>query len=204
MTYESISENKITYELKNFLAVNFCISKDLADWSRRNIHELRNSEISNQLLKQESLQQDKINFEKEKSKAREILRNGYITDEEYKTDLKLINQKYAHILKNTMKCDIDWISKLNEIIDLSESVEYIMSNGSQDQKRTVLFSMGSNLIWNEENLCFAWSEGVTTLINGLKGIREKYPWFEPKLNLTEQGLNEKMDPIQPIFSTMLC
>ena len=132
-----------------------------------------------------------------------MFRSDKISEEDYKADLADIEQRYKHVSKKKNVDEVDWMSRLNEIVSFSESIEEVLKNGSLDQKRKVLFALGSNLVWNEENLCITWSKATQALIDGVKGMKVNLPEFEPKLNFDIQGLNEKTSLKRDVFSFML-
>ncbi len=169
--YKYVDEKLITSSLVDYLSSNFVLSPSLVDWSKKHIPELKDSEIEENLMIERNIDEDKQNYEEAKARAREMFRDGHITNEEYKVDLSRINSKYGHIIKHKDTEEINWIDQLNKIADFTVSISEVMKNGSLDQKRNMLFSLGANLVWDEENLCFTWSKGVTALINGIKGIR---------------------------------
>lgn len=53
--------------------------------------------------------------------------------------------------------------------------------------------------------CKFWGTGqeINVLIEGIKGIKSEFPWFEPKKSFIQQGLNEKTGMFLPVFSSLL-
>jgi hypothetical protein len=81
-------------------------------------------------------------------------------------DLADIERKYRHVSRKKSAEEINWMSKLNEIMDFTVSINEVLEKGSYDQKRKALITLGANLIWDEENLCFTWSKPIEALIRG--------------------------------------
>lgn len=201
--YKSIAEKKITDKLIAVASADFPISSDLANWSKANLYQLKDGDFQDALTSEVNFEEDKKRYTEEKLKARAMLRNQQISTDEYNADLADIEQRYKHISKKKSADEVDWMAKLNEIVSFSESIAEVMKNGSVDQKRKVLFALGSNLVWNEENLCITWSKSTQALIDGVKGMKVKLPEFEPKLSFDTQGLNEKTSLKRDVFSIML-
>lgn len=201
--YKSIAEKKITDKLIAVASADFPISSDLANWSKANLYQLKDGDFQDALTSEVNFEEDKKRYTEEKLKARAMLRNQQISTDEYNADLADIEQRYKHVSKRKSVDEIDWMAKLNEIVSFSESIAEVMKNGSVDQKRKILFALGSNLVWNEENLCITWSKSTQALIDGVKGMKVKLPEFEPKLSFDSQGLNEKTSLKRDVFSIML-
>lgn len=201
--YKYISEDNIAKSLISFAEFSLCLPPEIVKWSKENLYQLNDKEIDDNLSLLSNLEEDRCKYEEEKSSARSQLRRGIITEEEYKLDLMDIDKRFTHVNKRKNNESVNWINRLNEIIDFSTSLKETLLHGSYDQKRRVLIALGANLIWNEENLCFSWSKPTQAVINGINGIRAKYPEFEPNLSLDLQGLNEKIPLKNEIFSTML-
>ena len=201
--YKSITEKKITKELIAVASSDLSLSSDLVKWSKENLYQLKDGSFQDALTAEINIEEDKKKYDEEKLKARAMLRSEKISEEDYKADLSDIEQRYKHVSKKKNIDEVDWMSRLNEIVSFSESIEEVLKNGSLDQKRKVLFALGSNLVWNEENLCITWSKATQALIDGVKGMKVNLPEFEPKLNFDTQGLNEKTSLKRDVFSIML-
>ncbi|MEN9338601.1 MAG: hypothetical protein RI945_326 [Candidatus Parcubacteria bacterium] len=201
LPYKSIEESVITKELKKYIEDHLTFSNSLLDWSKKYIHELKDKEVSENILKTEDKQKRKIEFEQKKHKMREMLRDEKITDEEYKSDLEIITTQYKDIKEDADKKD--WYSEMIEIIDLIETDKQVLENGTLEGKRSFLSSLGSNLVWNDEILNVYSRKSINKLVEGIKRIKVEFPEFEPKNFLVNKSLKEKTDEFSPIFSTML-
>ena len=201
--YKSIPEKKITKKLIDVVTSDFPISSDLAQWSKDNLYQLKDGKFQEALDMEINVEEDKKKYDNEKLNARAMLRTQKISEEDYKVDLADIEQRYKHVSKKKNDDEIDWMSKLNEIVSFSVSFAEVLKNGSVDHKRKVLLGLGSNLVWDEENLCITWRKSTQRLIDGVKGMKAKLPEFEPKLNFDTQGLNEKTPLKRDVFSIML-
>jgi len=201
LPYKSIEEELITTELKNYIKDNLTFSNSLLDWSRKYIHELKDKEINEDILMREDKKKRSEEFELKKFKMRELLRDGKITNDEYKSDLQILVNQYKDI--NEEVKESDWYSEMMEITNLIEEIEKVIEKGTLEAKRNILSRLGSNLVWNDEKLSIYSRKSINTLVEGIKGIKSEFPKFEPKKYQVPQGLNEKNRAFDPIFSTML-
>jgi len=188
--YKSISEVKVDKKLIKFVDENLTFSKELANWSKKHIVEMKDKEINDSLFKKEKMETDNLKFEKKKSRLRQMLRDEMITEDEYKKDLEVLNKQFS-VFNSNVKNNIDWFSRMNNVVDLTIKTKKVLKEGSQQRKREILSVLGSNLVWNDENLFIYNDSGVNKFVKGIKGIKAKYPEFEPKNYVVNKGLNKK-------------
>jgi len=196
-----VEESLIDNELNTFFNENLVFSKEMAEWSRKYITELKDKEIGEKVLLEKNRKDRKIEYEDKKSRLREMLRDNQITNEEYKFDLNNLEIKYKDINNEIKK--VDWYSEMNDIVDLTQELEDTLSKGTIQEKRTMLSKLGTNLTWDEEKLFITNKISINKLVERIKCIKSNFPEFEPKTFLTAQGLNEKTSEFSPVFSTML-
>ncbi len=199
--YKSINEKIITSELVRFVDENLTFSQAFADWSKKYIAELNNREINDSVFKKQKETYDKGEFESKKARLREMLRDEQTTNEEYNTDLDALNKIYKITIDNNG--GVDWFSKMNEIVDLTLSAKEILENGTVQAKRNILSRLGSNIVWNEKNLSIYNDKSINRLVEDIKGIKIKNPMFEPKNYVANEGLKEKTEPLNSVYSMML-
>ncbi len=198
--YRSISEIAVTKEMIKFIDTNLTFSEDLVTWSKKYITELKDKEINDTLFRKQKHESDQLTHENKKTRLRTMLRDNQITDEEYRKDLESLKKEYT---PTSFENGVDWYSKINEILDLTICTKEVLEKGSIQAKRNILAKLGSNLVWNDENLSIFNSPAINKLVEGIKSTKEVNMKFEPKLSFMEQGLNEKTDLLQPVFSIML-
>jgi len=201
-SYKSLSETIITEKMAKFMLEHLSFSEELAVWSKKYIKELKDKEINDKVFIKEKNQEDQKEYETSKTRLREMLRDRMITNEEYKMDLKNLDERYAMAGKKNID-EVDWFSKMNEIVDVTLCVIEVLKNGTIQAKRNILATMGSNLTWNDENLIISNSFPINKLVEGVKRAKAILPKFEPKNCLAITGLNEKTSEFSPVFSTML-
>ncbi len=200
--YKYLPQGRIEDELIKEATSFLTLSPSLVDWSKKHIHELKDKDLEETLVRERNIEEDKLTFESEKGKIREMFRKGHMSENDYKYDLLQLEDRYKYLKKNRGD-DVDWMSKLEEIMDLTESFATVLQSGLDNQKKEVLLKFGANLTWDNEKLCISWSKPILALKNGLKGIQEKLPEFEPKYYLVDKGLNEKTAVVSTVFSSVL-
>lgn len=184
LDYKSISESKIKESvIELFNTINF--SSDVVEWSKKYIHEMKEKEVSEKLLINQRKEERKIEFENKKAKTRVMLRDGYITDTEYEEDISILNNDYQDLKAN--KQSIDWYSRLMEIANITERIITVLNSDDVKAKRNIISSLGSNLIWNDENLRIINRKEINALIDGTKKSGLILSEFEPKNVLAGQG-----------------
>ncbi len=90
-----------------------------------------------------------------------------------------------------------------EITNLLEMDKDVLENGTVEGKRNFLARLGSNLVWNDEILNIYSLKSINKFVEGINGIKSKFPEFEPKNYQVPQGLKEKTDAFSPVFSMLL-
>lgn len=200
--YKSVEINTIENQLKDLIENHLNFSDDLINWSKKYIYELRDKEVSEKVKMDKDREIRKEEYEIKKSKLRALLRDGKINDEEYDFDLKQLDKEYSDIkIENQNK---NWFKGMTDILKIAEESKDIFNPESDIRaKKEILVKLGSNLVWNEEKLFIFNRKEIDILINGVKEAKAKNTKFEPKLNFDLQGLNEKTEPLNPVFSTML-
>ncbi|MFZ2728684.1 MAG: recombinase family protein, partial [Minisyncoccia bacterium] len=176
--YKAVSETLITEKLLGFIDENLTFSSSFAEWCREHITELKEKEINDSLFRKQKQEADKNEHEAKKSKLRQMLRDEQITSDEYKADIESLNKQYA--LVEGQGADINWYSKMNDIVDLTLSAKEVLENGTLQAKRNILSRLGSNIVWNEKELFIYNDISINKLVECLKGIKVENPMFEPK------------------------
>jgi len=201
LEYKSLNENMVVKEFKNQVVDNLSFSNDLLEWSKKYIGELKDKEIDEEIQVSKDKERRTLDFEEKKRKTREMLRDEKITEAEYKMDLEKLKRDYSDLLEKTTARD--WQKEMLEITNIMGEIEKIMESGTTEARRLLLSQLGSNLVWNDEKLFIYNKKSIMTLIKGINCLRTEYPKFEPKKYVMTQGSNEKTEPKDPVFSTML-
>ena len=143
----------------------------------------------------------KEEYVNKKSKLRSLLRDDKITDKEYNFDLKQLDKEYAYTkIENQNK---DWFNEMMDILEIAKESSKIFASGNDIKaKKEILSKLGSNLVWNEENLFIYNKKSINKLVEGIKGIKSEFPEFEPKNFLVKKAQKKKQTSFRLFF--LLC
>lgn len=198
---KSVNSEKIMNALLIDAKGKLPMSPKIADWARKFIKELRDNEINENLLKEEIALKQSAEYEDMKRKMRKMLANELITEDDYKSDLKDLEERYK--TSNKLTNTVDWTKRANEIVDLSQEFFEIMQNGQMKAKKSLLHKLGTNLIWDEEKISVIKQKSVEKLFEAVSLMESEFKKSEPKNWLDMKGLNEKTSEFSPVFSTLL-
>ncbi|MCA9355603.1 recombinase family protein [Candidatus Kaiserbacteria bacterium] len=201
-TYKSIASSDIDVYMANFALENLQFSPELVEWSKKHIHELKGQEAVEKVAMSRNREARKQEFEEKKAKLRAMYRDGKFTEEEYNEDLRRLNESYADVTVSDEET-VDWYARMMEITDITSTIAGVFTEDDVEAKRTMLSKLGSNLVWNNEELKIYNDIAIEKLIEGIKRAKAVNPKFEPKNYVVDKGSNEKTEPKDPVFSIML-
>lgn len=191
--FKSIEEQEILKVFKEEVVDKLQMPKVLLDWSKKYIQELRDKEINDGLKIKNDKDKRRTDYERKKQRTRQMYRDQLSTEEEFKQDMAILDKEYADLDRDVKV--VDWYSKMNEIVDLSEEIKNIFEKGSYDAKRNILSKIGANLIWNDKNLIVSNRNSINKLIEGIKCIAPYFNRLEPKKVLANKGQNDVFDQV---------
>lgn len=201
LPYKTIAQEKVEKAVADLFVNHIAFSSDIVEWSKKYIHEMKDKEVSEKIIINQRKNQRKIEYQEKKARTRAMLRDNKFTQAEYDEDIEALNREYADV--SEVSEQIDWYARLMEINDISGRIAKVLRSDDVQAKRKILSALGTNLVWDDEKLIIINKKEVQALIDGVKNIKSIYPKFEPSLNVDIQGLNEKTDLLQPVFSIML-
>ena len=193
-----IEESKVTEQFISYVQDNLLLSDELTEWCKKYFRELDDAEMQKSL----SIETTQINtlqkLNSKKSKYREMYADGLISKEEYLEDIKTID-KDIQAINITKESQVDWLSKADEIVSLGKEFSNIFNSDNVKAKRSVLSKLGSNLIWNEQNISVVNPRPVQLLIDGLKTAKEYNNQFEPNSTLATKDKTDTFASVCPIL-----
>ena len=167
----------------------------LLEWSKKYIHEMQDKEINENL---KVIYDKKIrlqDYEDKNKKAQKQFIESKISEnerDEYVSDLKV---EYSDVLDVNASKKINWVEKLNEILDLTQSIKETLMLGTFDAKRNQLTKLGANITWNDKELIIDNKKSIKLLINGLKLVSPYFQEFGKQKALVEQGLSDETSDV---------
>ena len=174
--YKAIEEKEVLEKTYEEIIEPLSLCPEFADWVKKHIHEVQDKEINDGLKLNESRTTLLDGIESEKTNLRSQHRRGIITDEEYKKDLALIENK----VPQEKIVQVDWREKLNAIVDMGLECREVFENGNTKAKKEILFQSQSNLIWNEKNLYVIRQNWLNRYVEGVKVLKSKIDTVEHK------------------------
>lgn len=201
LSCNTISDESITMEMINLFVGNLSFSEDVVSWSKKYIHEMKERELSHKILVNQRKEERKAEYQDKKAKSRAMFRDGKFSEEEYNEDISLLDRDYSDV--NEITEQVDWYSRLMEIVDVSSRIATVLKSDNVQAKRSIISALGSNLVWDDKNLLIINKEEIDTIINGVKMVKSAYPMFEPKDYVVNKGSKEKTEPLDPAFSCLL-
>lgn len=175
--FSHVKEEKIVEVINTEISQPLSLSPLLTDWVKKYIHEIKDVEVNEKLELEESRIKVIENIENEKAELRSQNRRGIISDEEYKLDLERLLKR----IPEQQESEVDWRSKLNEIVDLGQEFKNILENGNIKAKKEIFFALESNLIWDEKNLYLIKPKWLDAYISGINKLKQKIGTVEPKI-----------------------
>lgn len=201
LPYKSLNEEEVNEKMIKLFTENLSFSKDIVEWSKKYIHEMKEEEVSKKIIINQHKESRKVEYQEKKALTRAMLRDLKINQEEYNEDIAILDRDYSDTNKTTIQ--VDWYSRLMEINDISGRIAQVLQSDDIQAKRKIIFALGSNLIWNEKILLIVNADEINTIINSVQRIKSQYPEYEPRNYVVDKGLNEKTEPFDPAFSMML-
>lgn len=201
MPYKTLSEDIVSEQIINLFTENLSFSKDVVDWSKKYIHEMKEKEVSQKITINQHRETRKIEYQEKKALTRAMFRDAKISQEDYNEDIARLAREYVDT--NETIVQVDWYSRLMEINDISSRIVQVLQSDDMQAKRKIIFALGSNLIWDDKKLLIVNADEINTIINSVQSIKSQYPMFEPKNYVMNKGSKEKTEPFDPAFSILL-
>lgn len=193
---KTVREKEIEAFLTNYVDSNLTFSPAFKTWIFHHLRTIKDQEIKEEKLINESQVKTNEQIEAEKKKLREMYRKKLITQDEYESDLKELN---LQLTDTQQPEEEDWLKRAEEIVSLDEEFTNVIQNGTFKEKQTVLSKLRSNLLWDEEKLSIINTKPVQALVNALTTAKRKNPLFEPEKIVDTTIQNSVFDTVRPIL-----
>ena len=191
--YRNIDESVITNFVLKYFEENLKLSAAMAEWSKKYLKEIKDKEVNENLVVVDNKNNLREEIKRKKKKLLNLLVDEVIGKQEYDSGIKDLDLQERDLDRNTER-GIDWYSKAEQIVDLTQEFVKIMSSDDTEAKRRVLSALGSNLTWDEEKLNVINRKSIDILIHGLKTIQAEKPQFEPEKYFAVSSPNRVFDP----------
>ena len=193
LKYTSITEVEITDTLLLEVVDKINLPTPLLEWSKQYILELHDKEVADGFKVNSDKMIRQAEYDRKKIRTREMFRDEKITEEEYDNDMTRLDTDYkdlTHVQKQ-----VDWITEMNDLVDLSLCIKETLIHGTFKAKRNLLNKLGSNFIWDDEKLIINNTKAVNALISGSNTLSPYIDTFGKEKTLVEQGSNPDIEQI---------
>tara|TARA_R110000850_G_scaffold254614_1_gene380257 strand:- start:139654 stop:141408 length:1755 start_codon:yes stop_codon:yes gene_type:complete len=196
-----IEENKINEHILNYFKNDLFVHPFLCNWAKKHLKEMNDVIINHKIQEVELYEQELKGLKEQKQRLLSVYSKGHLEEDSYVTETKKIDTRINDLHVNTESAD--WVSVIEQYLNLGKECVYIFENGSLEDKRDLLNEMSSNLIWNEENLSISNDNWLNHFIETLKQLKIKYPQFEPEKPVDFKGSKALFKTSCPIMLELL-
>ncbi len=156
----AITEKDLEEQIKTLL-LSLYVPQDFVNWAKKYMKFVTKSEIKSKAETEESLNQAIMNTKKKqlnlKNKFMSLTNtnNELMTNEEYISDKKKIEDEITLLEKrlNTVDNKIEEANdQTNKTLNFAHRCRYWLENGTHEERRTIVSTLGSNLTLNQKLL----------------------------------------------------
>lgn len=194
-----IEEKKVESFLINYFQNSLVLTQDLCNWAKLHLSELKNSALEEQRTYSEAKVKQRDSLAKRKKKVREMFALNFISEQELKADYQEIIHK-EQALESGRKQFNDYYDELEALLDLCSGFTVVMEKGTQQEKKNLLSSFPSNLVWDEEILSVHKPKWLRAFEKGRKSFLLKNTLIEPNKTLVNKEQNA---PLRTLCPTLL-
>lgn len=167
------------------LAEQITLSDEVAEWSKKYLHEIRDIEVEDIKTQTETRNNYLKKLEERKQRAKEAYLDKVFNREEYEEEKARLEQEELSFKAQPQK--VDWYSIATNLVGYAEKIKTVWEHGDIRHKRDILLEIKSNFVWNEEKLTIYNVNSINTLITGLSEGKEEINKIEQVKTLVKQG-----------------
>ena len=186
---EKVLEKQLCVDLEE----NLAISKELSKWCIENIGELKDLELEDAINIKRNLEQEKGTIENKLKRLTMLRISGYRSKEENDDFNKLEKElrSESSLLETRIKnTNVEWLTEAKEDFNLMSEITNTIKNGTIEQKKDLLYSLGSNLVISSKELNVINKKSIETFKRYLAEAKSKNKAFEPKKTLADKDKTE--------------
>ena len=193
----SVEEKRIDEFVLERVAKPLAISPELRDWGVSHLVKLHDEELRE---RREEARENANVLEllaRRRARLRELLLDGLITEDEYKSDVAKIEEEVRAEAEGSLNYRTDWLVDAKRVLNLAAEFHLVMKRGESPEKRQALMDLCSNLLWDGEKLSICNVKPVNGLMECLKRAKVTNPLFEPSIWVDTQGSNAVFAQVRP-------
>jgi len=190
----------IAQHLATYFKENLRVSKALSDWCIENLGTLEVSDQENEFEKKKSLQATLVKKENEYKELVMMKAKGLITEDDFlqvKEPVRLEIESIKGHLASLGHVDPARLERAHKAFNLAQGIDEVFTNGSIEEKKSVLSEIGSNLTLKDKKLSVSNAKMYEAIINGLLTAKTKNTRFEPESIVDTSSRNEVFVDVCP-------
>lgn len=196
----SIQEKNLEKQLLSDMDQKLVISKELSQWCIDNIGKLKDEALEDSINLQTNLEQEKKTTE-DKLKRLTMLRISKDFSDEENTDFDKLQKEMREELSllelKMSETNIDWLSEAKRDFNLMSEISSLIQNGSVEQKKELLFALGSNLTVLDKKVSVINKKSIEAFKSFLILARAENKAFEPANTPADKDKTEVFASVCP-------
>lgn len=186
----SIQENKLQDQIEEYIQ-KITLPKEFITWALDIIKEEHQEILHEQESRQNDIDRQLVRLEDEYNGYMKMRASNEITDEEFKDKRSVFLLKKQVIMEERTSWSDDknnWYENLENVFNFSENIHKVFLNGTDLQKKEIVFALGSNLTLIDKKLFISltkpllWVSELSEMVNSIMStIEPKNPLWEKDL-----------------------
>jgi len=195
----SIEEKRVDAYIIEKVARPMAISRELRDWAVRYLKELHDEELRDRRKEARRVRDREAEYKRKRSRLRELLVKELISEEEYLSDMRDVDEARALAAEGRFELREDWLADATDMLNLAVEMENVLLYGTPSAKRQAIKRTCSNLTWDGEKLLLDTTKQANSLISALYAAKAKNPRFEPENCVDTKGSNASFKEVRPLL-----
>jgi len=184
-----VRKEDLEAQVDNYLS-RIQISEQFKNWALEQLQKDSKKETEDRAAIYQSQQKAHNNTQTKIDKLLDLKLQELISDEEYKEKKRGLLKEQKHLkglLESTEGRASNWLETAEEVFDFAQRARYWFANGSLEDKRTILRTIGSNLVLKDKKLHIEAEKHFLVIEEGINEAPEISARFEPQENLAIKG-----------------
>lgn len=179
LSTKRIEEKKVEAFLIDYARKYLVLSSQLQEWAKKYLQLAKDNEDNKRIEIQKAQQQELEITDKRLKKLQEMYLDEMIEKDEYQKQYDKFHKKKKSLQQEQMIMKSD-DKELERIIYLASEFDKIIQKGSSEEKRGLILQLGSNLVWDEQNLRVYTPKWMKQYIKARKYMMSHIELFEPE------------------------
>ncbi|MCF7831741.1 MAG: recombinase family protein [Candidatus Pacebacteria bacterium] len=200
---KSVHEKSIDEYLAGYFSENIKISPELAQWCQDNLKQLEQKDSQSDIERKKAIE---ATLKKKETEYKEVVlmkARNMIDDEEFqliKPTLKAEIERLRQESQLLGHVDQKQLEKAHRAFDLATGIDHVFTHGTPEEKKDMLFEIGSNLTLKDKKASVYNAEPYKAIIQGLLFAKQKNPQFEPE-NIVD--ISRRNEVFSDVYTALL-